>query len=116
MVIYKVLWWCPQVDNKFKEYKEKKIELQSIQDHEIYFQNQIQSFAFNDKFWGSQLDILHLSIQHNNKGHHERNTILNNNLLLLLGLWKEVHFIMLHPTRELVWHNIITFTLILHPH
>ena len=26
---YKFLWWCPQVDNEFKEYKNK------VQGHEI---------------------------------------------------------------------------------
>jgi hypothetical protein len=30
------------------------------------------TITFNDKFWGSQLDILHLSIQHNNRDHREK--------------------------------------------
>ena len=29
------------------------------------------NIPFNDKYWRSQLDFLHLSIQHNNKGHNE---------------------------------------------
>ena len=37
MAFNKVLWWCPQVDNEFKEY-EKKFQLQNIEGHEIYFQ------------------------------------------------------------------------------
>ena len=42
--------------------------------------------TFNDKYRRSQLDFLHLSIQHNNKGHHEKKSSLNNTLLLFLGL------------------------------
>ena len=45
------------------------------------------SNAFNDKYWISQLDLLHLSIQHNNKCHYENKPNSNNTFLLLLGLW-----------------------------
>ena len=45
------------------------------------------SITFNEKYWWSQLDSLHLSIQHNNEGHHEKKSSLNNALLLLLDLW-----------------------------
>ena len=45
------------------------------------------SITFNDKYWRSQLDFLQLSIQHKNKGHHEKKSNLNKDFLLLLGLW-----------------------------
>ena len=44
------------------------------------------SISFSDKYSRSQLDVLHLSIQHNNKVHHAKESNLNNALLLLLGL------------------------------
>ena len=47
------------------------------------------SIIFNNKYWRSQLDFLHFSIQHNNKAHHENKSNLNNALLLLLGLWSK---------------------------
>ena len=44
------------------------------------------SIAFIDKYLRSQLDFLNLSTQHNKEGHHDKNSKLNNALLLLLGL------------------------------
>ena len=43
------------------------------------------SITYNEKYWRSSLDFLHLSIQHNNKGHHENKSNSNNALLLRLG-------------------------------
>ena len=45
------------------------------------------SITFKEKYWRSQLDFIHLSIQLNNKGHHEKKSNLNNDVLLFLGLW-----------------------------
>jgi hypothetical protein len=47
----------------------------------------LSSITFNDKYWRSQLDILHLSIKHNNKGRREKKSNSNNILLLHLDLW-----------------------------
>jgi hypothetical protein len=49
MAFHKVLWWRPQLDDEFKEY-ERKIQFQNTQGHEIYVQNQTQSFAFEHHF------------------------------------------------------------------
>ena len=49
MVFHKVLWWCPQLDDEFKEY-ERQIQFQHSQGHGIYVQNQTQSFAFEHHF------------------------------------------------------------------
>jgi hypothetical protein len=43
------------------------------------------SIIFNAKHGGSQLDFLHLIIQHNNKDHPKNKSDLDNALLLLLG-------------------------------
>jgi hypothetical protein len=45
------------------------------------------SITFNDKYWRFKLGFLHLSVQHNNKGRHEKKPNLNISLLLLLSLW-----------------------------
>ena len=66
------------------------------------------SITFNDNFWSSQLDFLHLSIKYDNKDHHEKKFKLNNALLLFRPLTKRfifwvywttflVHFTMLTP-------------------
>ena len=66
MVFYKLLWWCPKVDNEFKEYGEKnpnfKIFKVMKSKSKTRFNQLHLSIAFNDKFWRSKLDILHLSI------------------------------------------------------
>ena len=49
MVFYKFLWWCPQVDNEFKEY-EKNSNFKIFKVMKMYVQNQIQSFAFEHHF------------------------------------------------------------------
>ena len=90
MVFYKVLWWCPQMDNQFKEYEKIsnfKIFKVMKSTSKIKLNHFLLSIIFNNEFWRPQLESLHLSIQHNNIGHHEKNPDLNNTLLLLLGLW-----------------------------
>ena len=63
MILYKVLWWCPRVDNEFKEY-ENKIHVQIVKVMKSMSKTKLNHFllsiTFNDKFWGSQLDILNL--------------------------------------------------------
>ena len=44
---------------------------------------------FIDNFWRPHLDILHLSTEHNNRGHHENNPVNKQNSLLVLGVWLE---------------------------
>ena len=76
------------------------------------------SITFNDKYWGSQLDFLHLSNQHNNKGHREKKSNLINTLLLLQAFDQKnygfniaehfflVHFTMLSPLEDFIYiHN-----------
>ena len=64
--------------------------------------------------------ILHLSIQLNNKGHHEKKSNLNNVLILLLGLWPKqlwfyipehffVHFTILAPSWHFFYHRTHTW-------
>ena len=50
------------------------------------------SITFNDNYCIEDLNlsILHLSIQHNNKSHHEKKSNLNNAFLLLLNLWPKI--------------------------
>ena len=55
------------------------------------------------------IDILYLSTQLNNKGHHENELILNNIMLLLIGIWPRKP--QLSYTGALVW----TTLLCLHP-
>ena len=52
----------------------------------VWLNHLLLSITFNDKYWRSQLDFLHLSAQHINKDCHEKKSNLNNALLLLLGL------------------------------
>ena len=49
------------------------------------------SITFDAKYWGLQLDSLHLSVN-NNGGHHKNKIKFNSNktLLLLLGLWTKI--------------------------
>ena len=65
MVFYKVLWWSPQVDNEFKEYKKnsnfKIVKIMRFMSKTRLIQL-LLSIIVNDKFWRSQLDILNLSI------------------------------------------------------
>ena len=49
MVFHKVLRWCPQVDNEFKEY-ERNFNFKIVLSHEIYVQNHTQPFAFKHHF------------------------------------------------------------------
>ena len=91
MVLHKVMWWCPQVDNEFKDY-EKNSDFNIVKVMKYTSKKKLDhlllSIILYDKYWRSQLDILHLSIQHNNRGHTKKiKLILNNVLLLLLGLW-----------------------------
>ena len=68
MAFYKVLWWCPKVDNEFKE-NENEIKIPNVKKYNVMkttsktIFNQLHLTAtFNDKFWRSKLDILLLSI------------------------------------------------------
>ena len=61
------------MNNEFKEYEKKsKFKILKV----IYIQIHIQPFAiehyFINKFWRTDLDILNLNIQDNNKGHCEK--------------------------------------------
>ena len=44
MGFYTFLWWCPQMDDKFKEYG--KYPTSKYLSHEIYVQNQIQPSVY----------------------------------------------------------------------
>ena len=68
-------------NSNFKIVKVMKFMSKTALDHLLL------SIIFNDKHWRSQLDFLHLSIQHNNKGHPKNKSNLENALLLCLGLW-----------------------------
>ena len=84
-----------QVDDEFKEY-EKKFNFKIVKvvksTSKTRLNHLLLSITFNDKYWRSQLDVLYTSIQHNNKGHHEKKSNLNNALLLLLGLWPKYNW------------------------
>ena len=78
MIFYKILWWCPEVYNEFKKYEEKsnfKIFKFMKSTSKTKFTLLLLSITFNDKFWRSQLNILCLFNLHNNKGHHEKESI-----------------------------------------
>ena len=74
------------------------------------------NITFNNKYCRSQHDFLHLSLQHNNKGHYGKKLNPYNDLLLLLGFDQEshdlvyhgiflgVHFTMLAPTQSKEMH------------
>ena len=49
------------------------------------------NITFNNKYCRSQHDFLHLSLQHNNKGHYGKKLNPYNDLLLLLGFDQESH-------------------------
>ena len=74
---YKVLWWCPQVDNEIREYKIKISKKSNFKIFKvirfmlktILIHLHLSTIA-NKKFRGSQLHILNLSIYHNNRGYH----------------------------------------------
>ena len=65
MVLYKVLWWWPQIYNEFKEH-EKNSDFKILKVMKFIFKSKFNhvllSIKYNDNFWRSQLDILHLSI------------------------------------------------------
>ena len=51
------------------------------------FNHLLFNIIVNDKLWIFKLDVLHWSIQHNNRGHHDKKRFnLNNTLLPHLGL------------------------------
>ena len=92
----------------FKICKVIKFTLKTIFNHVLL------TITFNDKFWRSKLNILHLSIEHNNKSHNNQKSDLNNTLLIILGLWPKkmvliyqstilVHFTMLAPICVCSW-------------
>ena len=94
MVFYKVLWWCPQVDNEFKKYENTHILILKIvkfmkSASKTKLHHLLLSITSDAKYWTSQLHILHLTIEHNNEGYHKKNSKLNNGLLLLLDLWSK---------------------------
>ena len=113
MVFYKNLWWWSQEYNEFKE-DEKKIPnskylRSSNLCSEIIFNHVLLSITFNDKFWRFQLDILHLSLQHNIRVHHEKKIqfkqhhattfrpLTQKNMVLVYRSIILVHFTMLAP-------------------
>ena len=65
MVSYKVLWWWPQIYNDFKEYdKNSNFKIFKVMKSifKSKFNHVLLNINYNDKFWRSQLDMLHLSI------------------------------------------------------
>ena len=73
----------------------------------ILFSQLLLRITFDDKFWRSHIDILYLSTQLNNGGHHEKQSILNSILLLLIGLWPRKP--RLSYTKAIVWSTFTMF-------
>ena len=75
MVFYKVVWWCPQVDDEFKEYhKESNFKIAKFMKStsKTKLNHLLLSITFDAKYWRPRLDILYFIIEHNNRGHHKR--------------------------------------------
>ena len=90
MVFYKLLWWCPQVDNEFKEY-ENKINFKILRswnlhpkpDSIICFWASLSMMSFQDP----NLIVYFWIFNTTTKVIMEKTPNLNNTWLLLLGLW-----------------------------
>ena len=65
------------------------------------------SITCNDTHWRSQLDCLHLSIQRNNKGHHEKKSNLNNALLWSFGLWPKKIMVLIYQSTFWVHFTVL---------
>ena len=60
------------------------------------------NITLNDRHWRSQLDLQHLRFQHNNEGHHEKKSNLNNTLLLLFNLLTKNMMVLVYRSNHLV--------------
>ena len=86
MAFHKVLLWCPPVDKEFKNME--KIKNQNTPTSKWFqlvkstsktkLNHLLLSITFYDKYCKSQLNSLHLSTQHNNKGHCAKKSNLSN--------------------------------------